>query len=156
MGGIQQQVMKMMMMQQAEKNDFDTSKLQTLHRQSVVFGNEFENIQNDFSEHFTDMRKKTLTTQEVLRVKARNTMTMKETSEVSSDKEYSDCSYNRRRGDVILTLDELQGLNKQLSSHGMSPVDMSQLGRMTQGEAELLRQISKNSKNKEQVSSQAR
>lgn len=78
----------------------------------MVFGNEFENIQNDYSELFTDMRKKTLTTQEILRVKARNTM--KETSEVSSEKEYSDSSsmYNRRRHDVVLTKEELEGLNK--------------------------------------------
>ena len=78
----------------------------------MVFGNEFENIQNDYSELFTDMRKKTLTTQEILRVKARNTM--KETSEVSSEKEYSDNSsmYNRRRHDVVLTKEELEGLNK--------------------------------------------
>lgn len=58
------------------------------------------------------MRKKTLTTQEVLRVKARGTL--KDTSEVSSEKEYSDNSsmYNRRRNNVVLTKEELAGLNK--------------------------------------------
>lgn len=78
----------------------------------MVFGNEFENIQNDYSELFTDMRKKTLTHQEILKVKARNTL--KETSEVSSKDEKSDNSssgYRKRRFQVVLSKDELEDLN---------------------------------------------
>jgi hypothetical protein len=60
MGGIQKYVIQSLIQSVAVKNDYDTSKHSKFQRQSVVFGSEFENIQNDYTEHFTDMRRKTL------------------------------------------------------------------------------------------------
>lgn len=62
MGGIQKYVMQQLIQSVAEKNDYNTSTINLFQRQSVVFGTEFENIQNDYTDHFSDMRKKTLTT----------------------------------------------------------------------------------------------
>lgn len=60
LGGIQRFVLQQMMTNIVEKNDYDTSRLSQLHRQSVVFGNEYENIQTDYTQHFNNMRRKTL------------------------------------------------------------------------------------------------
>ena len=97
------------------------------------------------------MRKKTLTTHEILKVKAlRNTFLDEEnkvsenSSEQKDDSDDSIMEYrknNKQR--VVLTKEELEDLNVELRRTGIEPVDMSQLGRMTHKDADVLRQMSK-------------
>jgi hypothetical protein len=59
MGRVQFAVFKNLVEKVAEKNDFNIERLTNLHRGSVVFGNELEDIVKDSTVHFKKMRKQT-------------------------------------------------------------------------------------------------
>lgn len=57
LGRVQMMIMQNLVSTMAQKNQYDTQNISELHRGSVIFRDEIEDIVNNNTVHFEDMRR---------------------------------------------------------------------------------------------------